>query len=118
MYFTSKDKKRIETQIKQIVSKANAEVQLITEIDKYEELFGKIKLDYKQCIDTKQSIIHRFETRNWNRMDESMPKWSYKVLYDRAVNNAHQHYTKQPEEMCASVFASKTARLLEKLMKD
>ena len=105
----------IKKEIEYITEQANQEIQKIKNIDKYQKLFGKVDLSID--LHTDDSILYKFEQINWNRLDKTIPKWSYPFIYELALKNSKM-ITHLPEGMCAQDFAKETVILLDKILKN
>ena len=105
----------IKKEIEYITEQANKKIQALENIDKYQQLFGKVTLCVNNSCDG--SILHRFEHVNWNRLDKTIPKWSYPFVYELAVKNSNPNkgYYRNPESYIAIDYAEKTVKELEKI---
>lgn len=107
-----KQTKLINSQIQKIIYKSNLEIQQIKGISKYEEFFGKVSV--RSHFDDTNSIKSKFY-RNWFSLDDSIPEWSYPLIYDIALKESKLSGTfRQPEDLVASSNAEKTVKQLEK----
>jgi len=111
--FTLQQATNIKNEIENITQQATEEIQKIENIDKYQQLFGKVTLD---VCNSRDSILHRFEQVNWNRLDKTIPKWSYPFVYELALKNSKINgYYRNPESSVAQSFAEETVKELEKI---
>ncbi len=111
--FTKQKAENIKNEIEMIMQNANKQIQEINGIDKYQELYGSQELTID--VTSNGSILDRFRYKNWNRLDHTIPKWSYPFIYDVAVEESKRH-CHTPEGMCASSFAAETVKQLDKIM--
>lgn len=110
-----KQTNRANAQILKIVNKANADIQKIKGISKYQDFFGKVII----CSETEdsKSIKRRFHN-NWFRLDNTIPKWSYPLIYKIAAEQSKlSSYSsfRQPEDLVAMDFARETMKQLKQL---
>lgn len=111
--FTLQQAINITADIENIKRQANINIQKIENIDKYQKLYGVVHLTVhtKKC----DSILYKFEQVNWNKLDSTIPKWSYPFIYEVALKNSKFGDTgRNPEMICARDFAEETVNKLRK----
>ena len=69
--------KIIREEIEKITKECNLKIRNIEGINRYQKLYGKIKLDVDKCTDRENSIVYKFEN---NTSLIEFPRWSYEVL--------------------------------------
>lgn len=104
----------INSQIQKVISKSNFEIQQIRGISKYQEFFGKVSVSLS--VNGTNSIKEKFD-KSWYQLDESIPKWSYPLIYEMALKESELiegfNYGRNPEALVAAEHARKTVEFLE-----
>jgi hypothetical protein len=111
-FFTIKDTNIVRSSIDDIVKVAQNRIQFIYDIERYQQLYGNIKITAEHSWG--DSITYEFRDRSWNTLTDKLPEWSYPVLYQIALKESKitRKYT-TPEELVARDCAAKTVKELE-----
>jgi hypothetical protein len=97
--------KLINVQVKNIIDKANIDIQQIPGVLKYQKYYGNVVVYKEHKYD---SIETRFR-KNCFRLDNSIPKWSYPLIYDVALKESRKNVPYYaPECVIAITNAQKT----------